>query len=284
MKRFKFTLLIALLTTIGVVGCAREKKELAGPGNGFGPGGSGWPTPPNCTTSGCPSPTPNPLGCAPAPTPYQDGSTVTLNLDSGARLRDYVGTPLNNPGSVELHVNLKPYTVRINNVDYKTFGGDMNIRFADDQGTNACPVYHNGSFTAGYGQKVFDNGNQSYDTKYNQWNAPITSNLTGPRATGKLRVFLEDLTNGSAPQNYPNSPPIGGVIFIVDYADDNGKMSGSVWYYNFKAVSTAPPTFCWFVYDGPYDCRDFGINPTAAGKYQRLGTFSNLERQKALNE
>ena len=266
MKRFEVKTLMAFLITMTVMGCASQKQALNGPAT-YNPGGSPLPTPPICVGTACPSPTP--YSCPTAPTPYPNGANVTLTAVSVSVLRDYVGTPLNNPGTITLNVNLSPYTITTEYGTYKSYGGDMHIRFLDNQGNGTC-IDHNGSFTAGSGAKVFDNGGESYDTKFNSWDPVITSNT---RAMGKFRAFFEDAL-------IPNPP--GALILTVDSVTDINNLSGSVYYYNFHSTAYHPPTFCWFVYTGPYDCRDFTVPPTGTGKFRKLGTFTNLDRSKAM--
>jgi len=264
----------ALAIALGLAGCAREKKELAGPAFG---NGNGAPPPSSGIVPGTTG------SCTDTPPAFNSGSSVTLTIDNSNRLRDYVGTPLNNPGPVTLMVNFNPYTITNSLGTYKSFGGEMHIAFMDCQGGNPS-IYHNGSFTAGDGVKVFDyygdyhsncpNGSPcSYDTKWNTWD-PIIDTNTKAKATGKFRAFLEDA--GTAKP--------GSLLLTVDSVSDNGQLSGSVYYYNFNSTATHPPTYCWFVYDGPYDCRDFGVPPTTTGKYIRLGTFTGLDRASALHE
>lgn len=270
MKSYKAILLTASLAILGLVGCARSKTELGNPGGPLGPNS----TPP-CFGSQCASPAPSvPSGC-PTPTPFTTGSSVQLNIDDPNRFRDYVGTPLNNPGPVTLMVNFQPHVISTNkDGTFTSFGGELHIRYLDYQG-NACPVNHDGTFTAGDGIKVSDNGGQSYDTKWNRWAPQIQQDPRVYASAGKFRAFLEDA--GSAKP--------GSLILVIDSVDDNGKANGSVWYYNFRmAPAYHPPTYCWFVYDGPYDCRDFSVNPTSTGKYRRLGTFQGLDRTQAFNE
>ena len=70
------------------------------------------------------------------------------------------------------------------------------------------------------------------------------------------------------------------------------KVSGSVWFKNFTLTyAPHPPTHCWFVSLGPYDCRawraEHGVNTTAAvlpdSGYVKLGSFSELSLEEAFN-
>src|SRR5687767_11965238 len=123
MKTIKaYAALAILLFVIVASGCAREKKEMAGgtvnpyatPLPNYPPGG--------CFNGVCPSATPV-GGCAPTPTPFVDGASATLTVDSQAVLRSYVGSPINDPQTITLNVNLRPIQITNEIGTYRSFGG-----------------------------------------------------------------------------------------------------------------------------------------------------------------
>ena len=91
----------------------------------------------------------------------------------------------------------------------------------------------------------------------------------------------------------------GALVVVIDGVSDLGDgqgaqdlVSGTVWMKNFAATRAPhPPTYCWFVSFGPFDCRPWpvgeGMNTFASkdpqGGYVKLGTFSGLSLRAAFN-
>jgi hypothetical protein len=184
------------------------------------------------------------------------GATTDLTIASTSVMSDYTQRPMYAPTNVKINLNLVKYG--------STYGGNTTISYTD-YGTP-----YTGSFTS---------GNSAPATQFNVW---FTS--------GGKKVwhgFFEDY--------------YGGLIVviddgIVDLGDGNpptlDKVSGSVWFKNFGyTYAPHPPTYCWFVSLGPYDCRSWKsgktVNSTAAVNptdgYVKLGTFTNLDVKAAFN-
>lgn len=184
------------------------------------------------------------------------GASADLAITSLSTMSEYTQRPMYNPQNIKVNLNLIKYG--------STYGGTTTITYTD----YGSP--YTGSFTSGHSAPA---------TQFNIW---FTS--------GGKKVwhgFFEDY--------------FGGLIVVIDGGiDDLGdgaaptldKVSGSVWFKNFPvSYAPHPPTYCWFVSLGPYDCRawksgkgvdsDAAVNPDSG--YVKLGTFTNLDVKKAFN-
>lgn len=197
-----------------------------------------------------------PTGSGPGEGPgsgWEWGAAADLNIVSLNRMSEYTGRPMNNPTDIKVNVNLEK---RGNG-----FGGTVTITYTD-----------NGTRYEGY----FTSGSSNDDNKYN-----IFFTKGGKTV---WHGFFEDY--------------FGGMIVVMDDVVDLGdgdetiKASGSVWFKNFGLTyAPHPPTHCWKVSLGPYDCRSWksghGVNTTAAVEptdgYIKLGTFDNLNIKEAFN-
>lgn len=185
---------------------------------------------------------------------WEFGGTATLDIVSNSRMSDYTGRPMNNPTDIRVNVNLEKYG--------NGYGGHVTISYVDNG------YQEQGSFTS---------GSSNEEVKYNIW-----LHKGGEYA---YHGFFEDF--------------LGGVILVIDEFTDLGdgsgpedSVGGSVWFKNFgMTYAPHPPTRCWFVSLGPYDCRAWktsrGVETTRAiepdGGYVKLGTFSGLSLKEAFN-
>lgn len=198
-----------------------------------------------------------PPGSGPGQGPGQNweyGATAELKVVSTSRMSDYTGRPMNNPTNIKVNVNLEKYG--------SGYGGHVSISYDD-----------NGYHEEGY----FTSGSSEQEVKYNIW-----FHKSGEYA---YHGFFEDF--------------LGGVILVIDEWIDLGdgagpedKIGGSIWFKNFGLTyAPHPPTRCWFVSLGPYDCRswktDRGVETTRAidpdSGYQKLGTFTGMSLKDAFN-
>lgn len=181
---------------------------------------------------------------------------------SFSEFNSYVGLhPLNNPTNFKL-------TVELQDVGGGRFGGTVKISYTD------AGYQYTGTFDSGLGTNVKKDGlkdNGVYEAEFNRW-----------FSNGGKTVF-----SGFFQDAY------GAIVLVVDNVVNQGDgqgagyMTGSVYYKNF-AQSYAPQSpyrKCWFLRDGPYDCRSSAvINKSSVypeDGYRKLGTFSGLSRSEA---
>ena len=185
---------------------------------------------------------------------WEYGGTTDLTLTSVTALSQYAAETRYSPQDVKVNVNLVKYG--------NAYGGHVSIGYTD-----------NGLDHEGY----FSSGQTAEESKYN-----VFFNHNGQEV---YHGFFEDF--------------IGGVVLVIDSFQslgdgDLGNATGSVWFKNFEITPITaphPPTRCWFVWIGPYDCRAWkngnGVNTTAAlepdNGYTKLGTFQNLNLTEAFN-
>jgi len=190
----------------------------------------------------------------------QFGASATLSITSVSTMSQYTQRPMNNPTNIRVNVNL--VSTGNNSNGTPIYGGTVSVSYIDSG------YSYNGSFTS---------GTTAESTSYNIW-----YNFGGTKA---FHGFFEDF--------------MGGLILVIDQVIDLGDgggmqdlAGGSVWFKNFGLTyAPHPPTYCWFVSLGPYDCRSWpwgdGVNPyqqiTPNNGYIQLGTFSGLSLNKAFN-
>ena len=185
---------------------------------------------------------------------FQFGGSVEFVPKSLDRMMDYASTVLYDPQDIILNVNL----VKAGS----GYGGVVTLSYTDQ-----------GEKHLGY----FGSGTSKKEVKYNIWF----------QKDGKKvwHGFFEDF--------------IGAIVVVIDEVVDLGdgggiddKVNGSVWFKNFEfTYAPHPPTRCWFVSLGPYDCRAWksgqGVNTTEAVNpdrgYKKLGTFIGLSVKDAFN-
>ncbi|MGE3386920.1 MAG: hypothetical protein AB7K41_09350 [Bdellovibrionales bacterium] len=186
----------------------------------------------------------------------QYGGSAPLTIESVPRMSQYTGRSMNNPQNIVVNLNMVK-------TSGGTFGGTVTITY-----TEAGYPYV-GYFTA---------GNSAEATKFNR-------SFSYGGKTVWHGVF----------EDY-----IGGLVVVIDEIVDLGDgqgaqdtVSGSIYFKNFGLTyAPHPPTYCWFAYAGPYDCRPWpegkSMNtyansiPTNTG-YLKLGTFTGLSIKKAFN-
>lgn len=198
-----------------------------------------------------------PPGTGPGQNPgsaNQYGGTAALTIVSTAVMGEYTGRPMNNPQNIKITLNMVK--------EGTTFGGTAKISYTD----NNWP--YEGFFTA---------GNSAEATKYNR-----------AFSYGGQTVWhgvFEDFMGGLV-------VVIDEIIDLGDGAGPQDTVGGTVWFKNFGLTyAPHPPTYCWFVSLGPYDCRPWpegkGMNTyqskdPGAG-YVKLGSFSGLSLKAAFN-
>lgn len=169
---------------------------------------------------------------------------------------------LNNPTNYKVTVNLTA-------VESSKYAGSVKISYSD-AGYN-----YEATFTSGAGRNYkYDNlhDNNTLESEFNRW-----------FTFGGKTVF-----SGYFQDKY------GSVVLIVDNAVNQGDgqgggyVTGSIYYKNFAQSYATQSSYrkCWFIYDGPYDCRSAAVSnktslyPTDNG-YRKLGTFTGLSKAAA---
>lgn len=186
-----------------------------------------------------------------------DSNQADMSIVSLARLEAYTKRAMNDPTDIKIKLTLDDF-------GDGAFGGYVNISYDDD-----------GEF---YESTQTSGGNQ-HDAQYNKW-------FVNDDNEKVWHGFFED--------------KIGAIVVVVDKVINLGdggvadSIGGSVWFKNFGATyAPHPPTRCWFVRVGPYECRTFlsggKVKTTSSthpenGGYMKLGEFSGLSHSAAFNE
>lgn len=195
------------------------------------------------------------------------GATASISLAGGslaeqmALLGEYTGRPMNSVNNLKINLN-------VTQTSTNTYGGTVRITYEE------YGYQREGYFTSGQGVN---------ETQFNKW---FTSN-----GSPIWHGVFEDLRHA-----YNLG---GGIAIVIDQVIDLGDgggpedlVNGTIWFKNFTYTNAPhPPTYCWFVSLGPYDCRPWpsgtsmnttqSVNPT--GGYKLLGRFYGLSLKKAFN-
>lgn len=170
------------------------------------------------------------------------------------RMGEYTGRPMNSPKDIRLNVNL----TKAGN----GYGGVVTISYVD-----------NGYQEEGY----FTSGSSEKEVQFNIWQHKDNKYA--------YHGFFEDF--------------LGGLIVVIDEWIDLGDgkgpedlLGGKVYFKNFGLTyAPHPPTRCWFVSLGPYDCRawktDRSVDTTRSiypdSDYVELGSFAGMVLSEAFN-
>jgi hypothetical protein len=233
---------------------------------GTSPGAPGLPIPPGCI----PYDPANPA-CATIPgAPAGAGASASFVFDSALVYNQYVSSirhinTLAELSNIAMTLNLQ----KVVQGSTITWGGTVKI------GYNW--IGQPGQLIQGY----FTSGNDAASTTYNQFFTP-----TGA-LTPVFHGFFEDF--------------LGGLIVVIDQTASLADgvqaadtVSGSIWFKNYGYTwQPHPANFCWFILGGPFDCRAWktstavntfgGVTPDGPSGYTRLGTFTNLNLEGAVN-
>lgn len=249
--------LIFLASMVGF-GCSNKTSTATPPATDPVTGNPGMPNP---VDPGAPSGGGTGGGLA-----SSGGDTVNFVPVDFATFNSYVGLhPINSPKNIKISVDLK------NNGSLRFYGA-IRISYEDNGQT------FTGTFESGEGKNQTISGlkdNDVMESVYNYWfNKDGKTVFTG---------MFQD--------------PYGGIILVIDKSVDQGDgqgtgyVSGSVYFKNFaqSMAQQSPYRRCWFIYEGPYDCRSTEIMnksalyPSTAQGYRKLGTFTGLLKAKAFN-
>ena len=171
--------------------------------------------------------------------------------------------PLNDPKDIAVTIDLQE-------VKNGRYAGSVKISYTD----NGQRIV--GTFKAGRHQN--DNfsslrDNDKLDAEFNRWfiiNGKYYFSAYFQDAYGGLIVVFD---------NYVNQGDAQGT----------GVVSGAVYFRNFPQsyATQSPYRSCWYIYDGPYDCRAEAVTKKnaiyPANGYRKLGTFSGLSKAAVFN-
>ncbi|WP_413581853.1 hypothetical protein [Bdellovibrio sp. HCB288] len=245
-------MILATAVALMGVGCGNNKMVVAGSNQVVNSSGNetGYiPTSPDGSTG---------TDTGTGSTAYSNEATFTpVNMNE---LNAYVGTrPLNDPQNIKIKIQLAQVE------STGRFAGSVSLSYTD------TGMLYTGTFSAGSGRNAEYKGlkdNNALEATYNTWfKINGSSVFTG---------FFQDQW--------------GGVVLVIDKLTTQGDISGgggmvasgSLYYKNFAQsyATQSPYRFCWFIYDGPYNCRaDSVINKsslTPGNGYKKLGTFTGI--------
>lgn len=251
MKTYVWGILVVAMSVLANVGCATKSSDSGLPSATPSASASPYVVIPN---GGYVPPTDGP-GHGPGSN-FQFGGTATFTPVSTGVFSQYTGRPMNNPQNMEINLNLIQYGPG------NYYGGDVTIAY-DDNGN-----HYSGHFTG---------GNSQTESRYN-----VITQFSGTTA---FHGFFEDYMGAIIVVVNPTSLPTLG-------DGSTGTASGSVYFKNFGLTyAPHPPTYCWFVSLGPYDCRSWisgnGVNTFQTlypnNGYVTLGTFAGLSIGNAFN-
>lgn len=218
-----------------------------------------------------PAPTPTPTPETPASTtwPYSvSGEVATFVPVSYEMLNTYVAIrPLNNPSDVKININLHNIT------GTSFYAGKIQIGYTDNG------QFYYGSFTAGDGKNsncsnCRDNG--LYEAAPNFWST-----------IGGVKTFMAYVQD-----------QYGSLIIVMEAetagadGEAGGLLKGRVYFRNFAngLYPQSSERKCWYLYAGPYACYSNNMSQKLSstdfsdGTYRLLGTFSGVNRAKALGQ
>lgn len=246
-------LLAVLFSMIGGIGCS-SKTETA--------------TPPSSDTPIITTPEPDAPSGGGTDGGLSDGGGDTVDFVpvSFSLFNSYVGThPLNSPKNFKISVDLS------DNGSLRYYGS-VKISY-EDNGQTFTGEFESGEGTNDDIDGLKDNG--VMESLYNFWF----------KKDSKM-VFMGTFQDA-----------LGSIILVVDKTVDQGDgqgtgyVSGSVYFKNFaqSQATQSPYRKCWFIYDGPYNCRSSelinksSLTISTAEGYRKLGTFTGLSKSNAFN-
>lgn len=196
-------------------------------------------------------------------TTYSSGATTAFNIVSSDEFNLFVASHPVDPQNVVINIDLKEVPTR------GTYAGTVKIHYTSNGQSFEASL--NSGTKSWDGQDYF-----MYNYFFNYQNKQVFSGFFDDTYGAIVLIFNNtvDLGDGAGPSQF----------------------SGEVWYKNYvKSFATYDAGAgwsvvlpCWFRTIGPYDCRSSAvINKTdlypSADGYRKLGSFSNLNRVKAIN-
>lgn len=192
---------------------------------------------------------------------WASGASVKFNVVSSETFNKWVASHPVDPKDIMLNVNMGQVPNR------GTYIGEVKIRYV-----------HNG--------QAYEATLKSHTETYKGADYFMYNKFFANNGKQVFSGFFED--------------DYGAIVLVLDGDDDLGdglgasEYSGSIWFKNFTTSmasyyegsgwSVVLP--CWFREIGPYDCRSNAVmtkNALYPDRYEKLGTFSGLNKAKALN-
>lgn len=249
-KEVLLVVMTGMLLISGGIGCAKSTKSSGG-NNTAAP-----ILPPN--VPGAPGAVENSWNGS----TWASGATAKLNVVSNELFNKWVASHPVDPKDIVINVNIGEVPNR------GTYVGEVKLRYV-----------HNG--------QSYEATLKSHTETYNGADYFMYNKFF---ASGGKQVF-----SGFFEDDY------GAIVLVIDGDNDLGdgqgasEYSGSIWFKNFTkslasyyegAGYSAAVLPCWFREIGPYDCRSNAVMTKAAlypDRYEKLGSFTGLNRIKALN-
>lgn len=269
-------LTLAALAMASAIGCGKEERNSVTDNDPNKPGVFSSPTPFPCTGYGCVLPSPSPGASSrpvPAPSIYPTGATARLTLASSAVFRQYVITPVNNWGPVHINVELSPMM----DGSKPVYLGQMRIRYIDDQGYGRY-IEKNGEF---YNGSWVDHKNDDHILTTEAGTNIPTYRIFGEDPAGVIIVTMQASTGS----DIAAATTLRGKVFFRNFLTTAPNPLYSPYTDGYTLWPRNPYAFCWTIETGPYNCRNFSVQPTGGSPtFTLLGTFTGLNKQKALGE
>ena len=241
-----------LTTTLMIVGCGSSGSS--------NPPAATTPTTALGNTTAPYVPTTTGVGANPGSN-FAYGGTANFTFANSNAYYLYTGRYSNNLSNVVVNLNLTQQPPG------NYFGGTVTVQYTDN-GLTHVSYFTGGNSNADSRYNVvypFDNGRNAFHGIFEDYKGAIVVVVNPVAATSSTSLGDGVGTSGS---------------------------SGSVYFKNFSITyADHPPSYCWFVSIGPYDCRawiqDNGINTFRTllpdNGYQQLGTFTGLNISSAFN-
>ena len=203
---------------------------------------------------------------------YSSGSVSDFTPVSLSVMNQYVAThPLNNPSNFKINISLA-------SAGRSRYGGQVSISYLDNG------IQYNGVFKSGMGTNQtfsgsYDNG--KLESEYNYWfqfNNQLVFTGFFEDQYGAITIALVPQSTTTTTSN--DGEPIQETAY-----------KGYVYFKNFATTSSQHGSVraCWFIYQGPYDCRSNviqykgGLAPGPEAGYQLLGSFATVDIKRAFS-
>ncbi|MBC7421255.1 MAG: hypothetical protein H7328_11055 [Bdellovibrio sp.] len=273
MKTTKLIILTMALGLMGLMTAGCSKSNSQSNNNGATGGTTAIIIDPNAPTSTNTTPT------------FSGGSTLTFTPVSTSVMNTYVAThPLNAPSNYRVNINLV-------HVEAGRYAGKILISYIDNG------VQNTGEFTSGTGRNGTSSGNYDNNTLESEYNYWFT--LGGRKvftaqfedSYGAIVVALEPVSSASSGNDAEpiTNVPYKGSIYFKNFTSQR---VDTYWFQSAGGSPLGPHgpyRACWFIYNGPYDCRTSTIQqktalaPGAGAGYTLLGTFTGVDIKTGFN-
>ncbi len=164
----------------------------------------------------------------------------------------------------------------------------LHVSYAGLSNASASINLHNTGDGHYYGNVSlnYTSGGNQYSASYS---APSGNNITIPSLYDngtQTSTFNSFYNNGQKFSGFFQNS-VGAVVVSITSVDSGGCASGNIYFQNFVQTGAiqSPYRYCWFIYNGPFNCRDNSIiNKTSTvpgSPYTAIGSFSGLPINQA---